>query len=77
MTAPHASPPLAAPDMDAAVEALRSEGLRVSGGRRRVLEALFMAERPIPVEAMGLVRQFHVIGLCANCAGTKAEEDSR
>ena len=77
MTAPHASPPLAAPDMDAAVEALRSEGLGVSRGRRRVLEALFTAERPIPVEAMGLVREFHVIGLSANCAGNEADEDSR
>jgi len=63
--------------MDAAVEALGSDGLRVSGARRRVLEALFTAKRPIPVEAMDLVRQFHVIGLCANCAGTQAEEDSR
>ena len=86
MTIPHASPPLAAPDMDTAVDALRSRGLRVSAARRLVLEALFTADRPIPaeqiadglagrlprsdlasayrnletLEAVGLVRHFHV-----------------
>jgi Fur family transcriptional regulator, ferric uptake regulator len=86
VTVPHASPPLAAPDMDTAVEALRSRGLRVSAARRLVLEALFAAGRPIPaeqiadglagrlprsdlastyrnletLEAVGLVRHFHV-----------------
>lgn len=50
MTAPHTGPPLAAPDMDAAVEALRSHGLRVSAARRLVLESLFAAEGPIPAE---------------------------
>ena len=50
MTAPHTGPPLAAPDMDAAVEALRSRGLRVSAARRLVLESLFAAEGPIPAE---------------------------
>lgn len=50
MTVPHASPPLAAPDMDTAVDALRSRGLRVSAARRLVLEALFTANRPIPAE---------------------------
>jgi Fur family transcriptional regulator, ferric uptake regulator len=86
MTVPHASTPLAAPDMDTALEALRSRGLRVSAARRLVLEALFAAGRPIPaeriadglagrlprsdlasayrnletLEAVGLVRHFHV-----------------
>lgn len=86
MTAPHPSPPLEAPDMDTAVDALRSRGLRVSAARRLVLEALFTANRPIPaeqiadglagrlprsdlasayrnletLEAVGLVRHFHV-----------------
>jgi Fur family transcriptional regulator, ferric uptake regulator len=50
MTVPHASPPLAAPDMNTAVDALRSRGLRVSAARRLVLEALFTANRPIPAE---------------------------
>lgn len=50
MTAPHTGPPLAASDMDAAVEALRLRGLRVSAARRLVLEALFAAEGPIPAE---------------------------
>jgi Fur family transcriptional regulator, ferric uptake regulator len=50
MTVPHASTPLAAPDMETAVDALRSHGLRVSSARRLVLEALFRAERPVPAE---------------------------
>jgi Fur family transcriptional regulator, ferric uptake regulator len=86
VTVPHASPPLAAPDLDSAVEALRAHGLRVSAARRLVLEALFAAKRPVPaeqiadglagrlprsdlasayrnletLEAVGLVRHFHV-----------------
>jgi Fur family ferric uptake transcriptional regulator len=86
VTIPHASPPLAAASLDAAVAALRSHGLRVSAARRLVLEALFAADQPIPaeqiadglagrlprsdlasayrnletLEAVGLVRHFHV-----------------
>ena len=50
MTAPHTGPALAAPDMDSAVDALRSRGLRVSAARRLVLESLFAADGPIPAE---------------------------
>jgi Fur family transcriptional regulator, ferric uptake regulator len=50
VTAPHTGPPLAAPDLDAAVDALREHGLRVSAARRLVLESLFAAEGPIPAE---------------------------
>ncbi len=50
MTVPHTGPSIAAPDMDAAVEALRSHGLRVSAARRLVLEALFAADGPISAE---------------------------
>lgn len=50
MTAPHTGPSLAAPDMDAAVEALRSHGLRVSAARRLVLETLFAAGGPVTAE---------------------------
>jgi Fur family transcriptional regulator, ferric uptake regulator len=86
VTAPHANAPLPASDMDAALEALRSRGLRASAARRLVLEALFTADRPVPaeqiadglagrlprsdlasayrnletLEAVGLVRHFHV-----------------
>jgi Fur family transcriptional regulator, ferric uptake regulator len=119
VTAPHPSPPLAAPDMDTAVEALRSHGLRVSAARRLVLEALFAADRPIPadriadglagrlprsdlastyrnletLEAVGLVRHFHVghgpglYGLtgaaeceylvCDSCSAVQAVEPTR
>jgi Fur family transcriptional regulator, ferric uptake regulator len=50
VTVPHTGPSVAAPDMDAAVDALRSRGLRVSAARRLVLEALFAAEGPISAE---------------------------
>lgn len=50
MTAPHTSPPLAAADMEAAADALRTRGLRVSAARRLVLEALFVADGPIAAE---------------------------
>lgn len=50
MTVPHTGPSLAAPDMDSAVQALRSRGLRVSAARRLVLETLFAAEGPIGAE---------------------------
>lgn len=50
MTAPHTGPSIAAPDVDAAVEALRSRGLRVSAARRLVLEALFASDAPISAE---------------------------
>ena len=50
MTVPHTGPSIAAPDMDAAVDALRSHGLRVSAARRLVLEALFAADGPISAE---------------------------
>ena len=50
VTAPHTGPPLAAPDMNSAVDALRLQGLRVSAARRLVLESLFAADGPIPAE---------------------------
>jgi Fur family ferric uptake transcriptional regulator len=50
MTATHTGPPLVAADRNAAIEALRSRGLRVSAARRLALEALFTAENPISAE---------------------------
>ena len=50
MTSPRSGPSIAAPDLAAAVEALRSHGLRVSAARRLVLEALFAAKGPISAE---------------------------
>jgi Fur family ferric uptake transcriptional regulator len=50
VTVPNTHPPVAAPDLDAAVELLRSRGLRVSAARRLVLEALFAAGGPVPAE---------------------------
>jgi Fur family ferric uptake transcriptional regulator len=50
VTLPHTGPPIAAPDVDAAVDALRAHGLRVSAARRLVLEALYAAGTPIAAE---------------------------
>jgi Fur family ferric uptake transcriptional regulator len=50
MTAPRTGPPLDAPDLESAVEALRAQGLRVSAARRLVLEALYRAEAPVTAD---------------------------
>jgi Fe2+ or Zn2+ uptake regulation protein len=50
MTAPRTGPSLDAPDLDAAVAALRARGLRVSAARRLVLEALYGAPGPITAD---------------------------
>jgi Fur family ferric uptake transcriptional regulator len=50
MTHPNPGPSLAAPDLDSAIAALRSRGLRVSSARRLVLEALYQSETPISAE---------------------------
>jgi Fur family ferric uptake transcriptional regulator len=50
MTAPNAGASLAAPDVEAAVDELRSKGLRISSARRLVLEALYAAHAPISAE---------------------------
>ena len=42
--------PLAVADLAAAVNTLRSRGMRVSAARRLVLEALFRAERPLSAD---------------------------
>jgi Fur family transcriptional regulator, ferric uptake regulator len=50
VTAPRSAPPIEATDLDAAAEALRARGLRVSSARRLVLETLFAAPGPISAE---------------------------
>ena len=45
-------PPLAYRDIDDVARALREAGGRFSAARRRVLEALFAAEAPLPAEAV-------------------------
>jgi len=50
LTAPHTGPPLAAPNLDAAVSALRARGLRVSSARRLVLGSLYEAREPVSAE---------------------------
>jgi Fur family ferric uptake transcriptional regulator len=50
MSAPHPATPLRATTVAGAVNALRARGLRVSGARRLVLEALFAAGGPVTAE---------------------------
>ena len=45
-------PPLAYRDIDDVARALREAGGRFSAARRRVLEALFAAEGPLPADAV-------------------------
>ena len=52
MTVPHRTEALAAPSLTAAVVALRTLGMRVSGPRRTLLEALFRADEPLTAEAL-------------------------
>ena len=46
----HRQPTINAPSVGAAVNALRSRGMRISTARRRMLERLFAAERPLTAE---------------------------
>ena len=50
MTTVHIGPSVEAPDVDAAVDAMRSHGMRISAARRLVLEALYAADAPISAE---------------------------
>jgi Fur family transcriptional regulator, ferric uptake regulator len=50
VTAPHTGPALHAPDLDSAIEALRTKGLRVSAARRLVLGALYGAPGPVTAD---------------------------
>jgi Fur family ferric uptake transcriptional regulator len=43
-------PPVAVPDLDAAIDAVRERGLRLTAARRLVLEALLAADGPISAE---------------------------
>ncbi len=50
MTVSSTAPPVVAPDLDAAVAALRDRGLRVSAARRLVLESLYASGEPLSAE---------------------------
>jgi Fur family ferric uptake transcriptional regulator len=50
MTTPHCGPALTVTTLDTALETLRDRGLRATGARRHVLEALFAAGEPISAE---------------------------
>jgi Fur family transcriptional regulator, ferric uptake regulator len=52
MTVPHRTEALAAPSLTAAVVALRTRGMRVSGPRRTLLEALYGAADPLTAEEL-------------------------
>ena len=50
MTVSHTGPALEAPDLEAAIAAVRARGLRLSSARRLVLEALYAANEPVSAE---------------------------
>ena len=52
MTVAHRTEALLAPSLTAAVVALRTRGMRVSSTRRKLLETLFRAPRPLPADAL-------------------------
>jgi len=52
MTVPHRTEALPAPSLTAAVVALRTRGMRVSGPRRALLETLFGAAGPLTAEEL-------------------------
>lgn len=67
MTRPHTGPAVSAPNLSAAVSALRSRGLRVSSARRLALESLYAAGEPVSAEhiAGGLGGRFPVSDLAS------------
>jgi Fur family ferric uptake transcriptional regulator len=50
MTRPHAATSVDAPDLDSALDVLRSQGMRASAARRLVLGTLYAADRPLTAE---------------------------
>ena len=52
MARAHNVPALDAPDLDAALAALRANGLRVSAARRLLLESLYQADDPLTAERL-------------------------
>ena len=52
MTLSHHAPALHAPDLAAALDALRNRGLRISASRRQVLETLYADTRPRTAEEL-------------------------
>ena len=54
MTAPNVRATLAVPSLDAALAAVREQGMRVSSARRLVLAALSRAGRPLTAEEISL-----------------------
>ena len=48
MTISPTRPAIAAPDVETAIAAVRTRGLRISAARRLVIEALFAASGPVP-----------------------------
>ncbi|MEA2153813.1 MAG: Ferric uptake regulator family, partial [Solirubrobacteraceae bacterium] len=52
MTLSASSPPVAFEDVESAIAALRTQGLRVTMARRLILQALFSAAGPLAAEAI-------------------------
>jgi Fur family ferric uptake transcriptional regulator len=52
MTVRPSVPAIDAPDIEAAIDALREQGMRVSAARRLILEALYAARGPLSAEGI-------------------------
>jgi Fur family ferric uptake transcriptional regulator len=52
MTVAHPSPPVDAPDLEAAMAAVREGGLRLTAARRLLLETLWEAGEPLPADEL-------------------------
>jgi Fe2+ or Zn2+ uptake regulation protein len=50
VTEPHHTPPADAPDVEAALEAVRASGLRLTAARRLLLEVLYATDEPLSAE---------------------------
>ena len=66
MTVAHIGPMIAAPDVEAAIAAVRRQGLRLSSSRRLVIEALFEAGAPIAAADLAEARSLDLPTVYSN-----------
>ncbi len=74
MTVAPLVPPVPVADLGAAVDVLHAHGLRVTGARRLVIDALLAAERPVTADelagTLGGRCDLTLAGLCPACMTT-------
>ena len=78
MSVPRLSPPLPTADAEAATEAMRERGLRITSARRLVVEALHDAGRPVTAEelASGMYGRFPRADLASVYRNLETLEDA-